>query len=383
MVLSLLASPDARGEPYRLRADAYAQAQAQSSVGLLVLQGEDRAKPWLEVEGLAWVGARPDATGDVLTLTVRAHDLRGRGEVRAGRFLLSMGSVRPLHIDGARALGRTPWGTSVEAFGGVPAVARLRDHAYDWAAGGRVAQSIADRAVVGIAYIQRRDRGEILDEEAGADLAASPVKWLDLAGRAAFDVANRGPSDLLGSVAVRVPDWRLEAFVTERAPWRLLPATSLFSVLGGVPSTRAGGTVRWDAAPRLDLLASTAVQIVGGKPGVDATFRANLRTDDDGVGVLGLELRRQGVPGASWSGVRAIGVVPLYEKALRASTELELAAPDDPRGRGDLWPWGLVALSWRSPSGWSLAAAGEAAATSTALSEVTALVRASYALGAP
>ncbi len=374
----------AHADPLRLRGDAY--VQSPRPVGLLVLQGEDTSRPWISAEGLAWMGSgQPstfsDATGDVLTMVVRLRDPKGRGEVRAGRFLESTGAIRPLHLDGATGLARTPWGTSLEAFGGAPVVARLGDRAFDWAVGGRLAQSIAQRATVGFAYVQRRDYGRIADEEVGADFAAIPLPWLDLAARASKDIVSPGITDALASVALRSRDLRFEVFGTRRSPSRLLPATSLFSVLGDVPSTRLGASVRWQAAPRLDLLGTGAAQTQDDRVGADVRLRASLRTDEDGEGSLGLELRRQGVPGASWSGVRGIGIVPLKPGVLRASTEIEIAAPDEPANRGSIWPWVLVAVTWRATPRWDVAIAAEAASTSTAKSELNALMRASYAWG--
>lgn len=379
VAFGLAAAPDdARADPLRLRGDAL--AQTRSPTGLLVLQGEDARRPWVSAEALAWLGTGEDRTGDVLTLTVKLRDPEGRAEARAGRFLVATGSVRPLHLDGASAVGRTPWGTSLEAFGGAPVVARFGGRAYDWAAGGRVAQNIAEKANLGVAYVHKRDRGVLADEELGLDFAAAPSRRFDVAARGAYDLVTTGLADALVSIGSRVSDFRFEAFGTRRSPSRLLPATSLFSVLGDVPSTRAGGTAKWYAAPRLDLLASAAAQIVDDRAGFEGSIRATLRTDDEGQGTLGLELRRQGIPGASWMGARGLASVPIVPR-LRASTEIEVAAPDDPRGRGDLWPWALVALGWQAPAGWEVAAAAEAASTATARRELVAMVRASFAWG--
>jgi hypothetical protein len=374
-VCILHASPG-HADPLRLRADAYAQTPQPS--GMLVLQGEDRARPWLSAEALAWMGTGADRTGDVLTLVVRAHDEQGRGEARAGRFLVATGAVRPLHIDGASGLVRTPWGQSLEAFGGVPVVARFGERDYDWAVGGRLAQRVGERATLGFAYLQRRDRGRLSTEEVGGDLAVLPVRNVELATRAAYDLVSPGLTDALASLGFRTSDFRVELFGTRRSPSRLLPATSLFSVLGDVPSTRAGTTVRWLAAPRLDLLATAATQIIDDRVGGDGTLRATLRTNEEGTASVGLELRRQAVPQAQWSGIRAIGTAPVVRR-LQVAAEVEIARADDPAGRGDIWPWALVALTWNATSSWSFAAAAEGASTATARSELTALFRATWA----
>ena len=79
--------------------------------------------------------------------------------------------------------------------------------------------------------------------------------------------------------------------------------------------------------------------------------------------------------------MRVAARVPLTRRSCAASTELELVAPDDPRGRGSLWPWGLVALRWMPVEHWEVAGAVEAASTPTATREVNALARLSWAWG--
>jgi hypothetical protein len=379
-VTSLAGATEA--EPLRLRADAIAEAQAPA--GLIVLQGEDKIHPWLEAEGLVWAGNRSASetsqgfTGDVLTLSLHAREPHGYGDLRVGRFVVSTGAIRPVQFDGVSVLGRAPFGSTVEAFGGAPVVPRFGSLAYDWIAGGRVAQRILSVASIGASYVQRRAHGEIADDEVGADLAVAPRPWLDVAARSAYDLTNPGVADALASVALRSSAFRVEVFGTHRSPSRLLPATSLFSVLGDFPSDSVGSTVKWLAAPRLDVLVTGAGQSVGGEYGGNATIRALLRLDDQGQGTIGLEGRRQDVSTARWTGARVV-TGQLLSHGFRVSTELELVFPDRPRGRGIAWPWGLLALGWRR-SGWEVAGAVEAASTSENLFECNALVRLSRTL---
>ncbi|MDB4997175.1 MAG: hypothetical protein JWM74_4607 [Myxococcaceae bacterium] len=367
----------ASAEPLRLRGDAIADTRAPA--GLIVLEGRDKVRPWFDVEGLVWAGARSEAAADVLVLSFRLRDARRYTEFRGGRFVVATGAVRPVQIDGAWAIGRTAFGSTLETFGGVPVVPRLQDRAYDWLVGGRVAQSVASRATFGVSYVQRRRHGELADDEVGGDFATAPTPWLDVAARGAYDLASPGVAEALASVAARSGAYRVELFGSHRSPSRLLPATSLFSVLGDFPSQMIGGTVRWQAAPRLDLFASGAGQLVGGELGMNTFVRALLRTDDRGEGNVGLELRRQDVSLAQWTGVRAVGTEPLGH-GFRASTELELSFADHPAARGAVWPWALVALGWRSSNGWEIASALEAAATPQHSFETNALMRVSRAM---
>jgi hypothetical protein len=378
-LLGLLRAAPLHADPLRLRADAVAEARAPA--GLIMLQGQDRKYPWVDAEALVWAGARTDVTGDVLVMTLRLREPNGYGELRGGRFVFATGAIRPVQIDGVSAIGRLPWGLTVEAVSGLTVAPRFGLRAADWLTGGRVAQSVASHMTVGASYVRQNTREGLTNEEIGADLAAVPFKWLDVASRGAYDLTSPGVADALVSAAARWTAWRVELFASHRSPSRLLPATSLFSVLGDFPSQVAGTTIRWEAAPRLDLLATGAGQDLGGELGGYGTLRSTLRLDDRGDGSIGLELRRQDVSAVHWSGVRLIATERLGAH-FRASTELEVARADDPGDRGAAWPWGLAALTWSSGSGWEASAAGEAGSTPQYRFEVNGLVRLSYALEA-
>ncbi|HMJ55744.1 MAG TPA: hypothetical protein VK540_26900 [Polyangiaceae bacterium] len=373
-------SRQALGEPLRLRADAIAEARAPA--GLVVLQGQDRKYPWVDAEALVWAGARTDPTADVLVLSVKLRAPRGWGDLRLGRFVVSTGAIRPLAIDGFSAIARAPWGLSAEAFSGFPVVPRMATTGYDQASGGRLAQTITSRATLGVSYLDQRSHGRLADQEIGADLAAVPAPFLDLAARGAYDLLSSGVADGLISGSTRFGQFRVELFGTHRSPSRLLPATSLFSVLGDFPSQVLGGTVRWAAAPRLDLLLTGGGQDIGGELGGYATMRGTLRLDERGAGTVGLEVRRQDVPSSRWTGVRVTASEPLGPY-LRVSTEIEVAAADGRSDRGAAWPWVLAALAWRPGKGWEAAGAVEAGSTPRYRFEWNGLVRLARTLEIP
>jgi hypothetical protein len=357
-------------EPLRVRGDAIAETRSPS--GLVVLQGQDRKYPWVEAEALVWAGARTDPTADVLTLTLKLRAPRGLGELRLGRFVFSSGAIRPIAIDGASAVARAPWGLSTEAFAGLPVVPRFAATGRDPIAGARVAQGIASKATIGVSYVEQRMRGRLADQELGADLAAVPIAALDIAARGAYDIVSKGVADALFSAATRVGAYRLEVFATHRSPSRLLPATSLFSVLGDMPSQILGGAIRWEAAPRLDLWLTGGGQDIGGKLGGYGSLRGMLRLDEKGAGSVGVELKRQDVAGARWMGVRTILTQPLFSQ-VRFSTELELASGETSTGSAT-WPWGLMALGWRW-SKWEASTAVEAGSSPRYRFEMNGLLR--------
>jgi hypothetical protein len=380
----------AKADPLRLRADAY--AQTDSPVGMLVVRGDDRLRPWIDAEAVAWLGVTdaPNVTGDVQTLTVRVRDPGGRGEVRVGRFLESAGAIRPLHIDGVRALGRAAeMGTTLELFAGSPVVPRFGARQFDYALGGRAGQQIGTWLTFGLAYVMRRNDGQLLDHEIGPDLMIAPVRWFDMAARAAFDLVHTGPTDALVSIGLRTGDLRVELFGTHRSAGRMLPATSLFSVLGDHPATTSGGTLKLRAAPRLDLLATGATiyqndDADGSHLGAYATARANLALDDAWAGNVGIELRRWSVFNAKWWGARLIASVPVPGQ-LRLSTELEIVRFDDvpdtapTTSSNKFRPWALVAASYRGFPRWDFAGAVEYTRTRDDRNEYHAMARATFA----
>lgn len=381
------AAATAHADPLRLRGDALASAQAPA--GLLVLEADDRARPWIDAEAVVWTGVGPDqdASGggdpdaDALIMRVELRDLKRRAALRVGRHLVVAGALRPLHLDGLSGRAALPARFEAQAFAGLPVVPRLGERSWDWAIGARAARPVGD-ARFGLAWMQRRDRGALHTHELALD-ATYTLRRTDLGASGAYDLAGGGLAEARLAATHRLRAVRLEAFAVHRSASHLLPATSLFSVLGDVPSRLAGADVRWRAAPRLDVGGSAGVRFVDDEAHEDLVARATLRLDDRGDGAIGLELRRQGAPApdgdvderGGWTGVRGFGRLPLT-KQWTASTELELAVPDHDAGRGAVWPWGLVAIGYR-PEVWEIAGAIEASASPEYRHRVDALVRVS------
>lgn len=385
VVCALVVLPTcARAQALRLRADAL--AQTRSPVGLVQLTGTDKVRPWLDAEAVTWLGmsggpAGADAlspTGDVVTVSVRARDARSGSEARVGRMVVTMGAVRPVHLDGARGLARVLGGTTLEAFAGVPVQRGFDYRQVGFATGGRVGQAFGATTIVGASYLRRTTDGALSDEELGADLALTPAPWLTAQARGAFDLIGRGPSDVLVSASVQREDLRVELFTTHRSPGRLLPATSLFSVLGDFAATSSGSTVRYRMFPRLEVVGQGTVQVRGDDVGGQGTGRVTLALDDDFAGTIGLEVRRVVLGDARWTGARALAAVPVLPR-FRVATEVELVRPDDPRGRGELWPWVLFAVGYRPSPGWDVGVGIETSSGPEYRARTAALARLSYA----
>ncbi|MGH7282117.1 MAG: hypothetical protein ACRELY_11375 [Polyangiaceae bacterium] len=374
IALSMVARPAfADPDASTLRLDALADTDRRG--GVVAVQG-NAADPWVNAEAYVWSGGWPGSplAANALTFAFTVHDPKGTSDVRFGRFVYTSGAIRPMELDGASLLVRSPWGTKVETFAGAPVVPAYGARAFEWTTGGRISQMFDSRVTTGVSYVQRREEGDLADEEVGLDLAAAPAKWLDLAARSSYDLTSYGISEAVASGAWRSDGARLEVFASDRSPSRLLPDTSLFSVFGDFPAQSLGSNFFWRAAPRLDVWLGGAAQTVGGLYGGNGSVRALLRTDDKGDGSIGFEARRQDVSTARWTGFRATATRPLSQ-SLRASSELELVIPDLPQGKGAAWPWGLASLGWHPTDLWEIAGAFQAASTPQHVAEANALVR--------
>jgi hypothetical protein len=305
---------------------------------------------------------------------VQVRDERRRAELTLGRFVMGLGALRPVHLDGASARVRLPEDLVVEAFGGVLVVPRFDEHGYDWVAGGRFSRALGDWGSAGIAYGQRSDHGELSARELGFDAGAAPSAWLDLAGRLACDLISPGVSEGRAAAVAHDGGYSVGLSYTHRSPFRLLPATSLFSVLGDSPARTGAVSFDGRVAPRLDISASAGARWIGDHLGESLRLGTVLRLDDLGEGTLGIEGRRESAPDGSWTGVRPLARVPLVAH-LWASSELELVVPDQPRGRGRVWPWGRLSLGWTPAEAWEMAAAVEASASPQNVRRTDALLR--------
>jgi hypothetical protein len=357
VVAFALVASAASADPLRLRGDAF--ATTQSPAGLLTLQASGERDSNLSAEAVVWMG---ESTGDVLVIALRAHAFGGRATARLGRFVATVGALRPVHVDGAGARLRLPYRFDVEGYAGIP-VAPGFARSWDWLAATRLSRKLGDWGSVGVAYLQQRDAGQLATEEVGFDAGAAFSKNDSAAAKVAYDVATPGLASVTLIATHRAGALRADVFASHRQASHLLPATSLFSVLGDVPAERGGTTLTWKAAPRLDVGGDVAARRVDADIAPELVLRARLKLDDRGVSAVSFEARRDGVADDEWTGLRAASRIALPH-ALSLATELELVIPDTDRGVGRAWPWLLTALAW-GRGAWHAAIAGEASASPT------------------
>jgi hypothetical protein len=378
IVLVLAGSP-AVADPLRLRADAL--AGTQSPAGLLVLEADAKASATTNAEAVVWTA---NDSADVLVIALRARSKDGRIGGRVGRFVASLGALRPVHVDGASARMRLPGRLDVEAYGGMPVLSfehPMSERAWDWVAGGRIARRLGDFGSVGVALLEQRDEGRLATREVGIDSGLAIGKHHDVATRLAYDLANPAIADAYASVVRRKEKVRSELYVGYRAASHLLPATSLFTVLGDTPSARGGMLVSGKVAPRLELASDFGMRGASDELGVLLVLRGRLALDDRFKSAITAELRRDGVGDDAWSGVRGAARIALPH-SLTAATEVELVVPDRDRMRGVVWPWALAALSYeRGP--WRAATALEASSSAQYTKRVDVLFSLTRLWGVP
>jgi hypothetical protein len=361
VVVAIAATSRAEADPLRLRADAL--TTTASPAGLLTIEADGTAGPGLSAEAVVWTGSLgEESRGDVLVIVLRAHTADGRASARVGRFVESLGALRPIHVDGVAGRVRLPFQVAVETYAGMPVVPGLATaRGWSWATGARIARSIGDGGSIGVAYTQQRDDGRLASEELGVDAGAALGQRDDLGAKLAYDLANPGIAEIAVTASHRGKALRTELYVSHRAASHLLPATSLFSVLGDVPAERAGAVATWRCAPRLDLITDLGARRVDRDVAPEVVVRARLRLDDLGTSLVTGELRRDGVGPDTWTGARGMARIALPH-SFAVTTELELVIPDLDRGLGTAWPWGLAALSWDDGT-WHAAVAVEAFAS--------------------
>jgi hypothetical protein len=373
----------AGADPLRLRADAL--ATTQSPAGLVMLEADGQASSTTSAEAVLWTAgdAVPgEHAGDVLVIALRARTKDGRASAKVGRFVATLGAVRPLHLDGAAGRVRLPHRFDVEAFAGVPVLAGIATaRTWDWAVAGRVSRQLGDYGSVGVAMLEQRDDGRLATEELGLDAGAALGKHDDVGGRLAYDLANPAFADVQVTASHRAKAYRADVYAGYRAASHMLPATSLFTVLGDIPAERAGGRATWHAAPRLDVSGDLGLRRVDRDLAPAVTARARLALDETNKSALTGEVRRDGASDDAWTGLRGAARIAL-PCSLTASSELELVIPDDSRGRGSVWPWALAALGW-DRGVWHAAIALEASASPEDRRRLDGLISLGRQWGAP
>jgi hypothetical protein len=353
--------------------------QGRPAEGVLVLHSGYRNSPYVDFDALVFVGATADAgEGDVLTVSVLLREPHGLGQARLGRFIAGMGALGPVQIDGAELTLRPFSGSHLSVFGGIPVVPEFGPRKFDWLAGGRVGQHLFhDRLGLGVSFLHRRDDGELDAEELGADASLEAASFLSFQAAGSWSLIADGLAELRGAAFLHAEGWQVELFGARRIAARLLPATSLFSVIGAAASSSGGAEASWRAFPRLQFGGTLALEGLDDELGYRAALRSTLSLADSGPGQIGVEAISRKLAGEGFVG-GAIRVQVPIGAVLSAHASAELVAAEEPRDRGELWPWLRMGASWTPSADWLLGAAVGLRATPEYERETYALLRVGY-----
>lgn len=382
ILMVLLAVRKAHAQPLALSVEGWGQTYRPAA--LTNLEARAHEYPWLTAEAQVWTGQVPREdgfVGDVVVLAAHLREPTGHADARVGRFVLSTGAVRPLHLDGASARVQNGWGTALELFGGVPVTPRFASRAYDWLVGTRLSQRVAGWATLGASYVERRDRGAEVDEEVGADLVVYPYRRVDVSGRFSYDLVSQGLSEIQATASLGDAERRVQVFTSLRNASLIIPATSLFSVLSEAVSVQAGASARYRLAPRLRVGGVLAYRGVDDAHGLRMRADATLWLDDEGDSAVEGAITRDGVEGQRWTGWRALVYRDVIER-LRVMMEVELVRADRELQGSQLWPWGRVSSRYSFPKSFELSMGAEGSASPQFFRLFQALVRLAYVGGA-
>lgn len=374
-----------------VRADPYATGgasllgSARPQAGLVTLYSGYRNHPLIDAEAEVWIGQglydeSEPLRSDVLTVNVGLRDPGGHLHARLGRLLFSSGAIRPIHIDGIKLRGRSDFGTAVETFAGVPVVDSLLE-GYDWVAGGRVSQRLwEERLGVGVSYVHQGRDGMLANEEVGADLSLAHGQ-VTLRGVGAWDLVLAGLATARVEVGVSPSDLVARLHVERRVAARLLPATSLFSVISDSANSELGADVDYQWFPRLSVGATGNLQWIDVDQAPDRGYQLGLRSrlelGEADEGDILLMVSRRGGFDAAYNAVY-VAIERKLSEALRVHAASELVAADNPGEDGKLWPYLNVGVRWHLSDALDLAGGMVARSTPRYAHEVTGLLRLDY-----
>lgn len=147
---------------------------------------------WLRKDLMSSDLYEDDPDGELLYAYLSYSRPHSAHKISLGRQHIFAG-VANESVDGVRVdLGLGNY-AALSAYGGIPVdleetEGRSRDLIY----GGRLALLIAPAAEVGVSYKYLEDNGELYEETMGADLFWSPLTFLALNGRSAYNLETRG-----------------------------------------------------------------------------------------------------------------------------------------------------------------------------------------------
>lgn len=368
--------------------------QVRTVVPLLQLVGV-RAKN-LELPGFntlgvtvdAWGGLAPYsggdsfANGDVNLAFVDASTFKNRLKLRLGRQFVVGGVARAMYFDGLFAEYRGPVGLGLSAFTGVPVARRFANYQDpDFVVGTRAFYAPDYTTEVGLSFIHAMNlklADSLVRQDAGADLRWRPLRSLWLNGAFVWSIADGRIAEL--DVGPRwAPTSTVELLVNYRrtAPDLFLPRNSIFTVFADQSRDEAGGNVTWQVAPWATLFADGRALWLNGKPGYEASGRAQLKPFRSPTTTLTAQYRRLSIPSNGFHQAR-LGARHVLPFGLGLAVDFETSVLEQPIRGQTLSFSGSASATYTLNKQWFIAATVFAATTPTFESRYEAVARLSW-----
>ncbi len=115
----------------------------------------------------------------------------GNGMLNLGRVLVHEGAASE-QIDGIHGRTDLKAGFTVAAFGGSPVETAFDGSQGDSIVGGRIAQGLPGRYLVGISYLDEKNGNQDFRREEGLDLWLRPLSTMELQGISTYNAIDRG-----------------------------------------------------------------------------------------------------------------------------------------------------------------------------------------------
>jgi hypothetical protein len=390
-----------RIEPVWLAGDTRTTYSATEFVNLSMRAIDLPGVQDLRLQLSAWatgglVSSGPDGIliGDVQLLTLTGSLFDHHLNLTLGRQLVTGGAARALQLDGVNASVNIAAGFGFNAYIGAPTPSPLATgpgiYAYvgapsvnrgvvpigDFAFGGRAFWRPSFGSEVGISFNEVLDEGVLARQDLGLDLHYAILSNLGVSASGIFSLAEMQVADAEVSLSWQIlPTLELSAKGQYSMPELSLPLTSIFTVFAYPERTAVGGSVFWQALPRLSIYGEYEQLWVDGGSGNEADLKVTYKFNRSST--LGVNGRLLLVPVNGYTDARAWFLQTLTDK-FRLSADLDWIWLQNPINQVRDSVVGTASFNWIIGSGWTAMLSASGGTTTLYSTVFTATARVSY-----
>lgn len=358
--------------------------------------------------GQIWAGNpedRPIATWDIASafLTQRLGDVA----VSLGRQPVTGGAARYRRLDGVLVRGRTDFGLTASAYGGLTVLPRWdRRYGYhhlgdgyetwssapdslvvpvrgeSWMGGASLGLSDEQLGALSLSYHHQAENQSLNDESLGVSLRLGTWSPIGLVADAIYSLAQRDWSDVrlqldwaLGKGERREVGIGVRGELLHTLPAALLSQASIFSVFAFAEVTEAGGEVYLDLPYNLDVAVAAFAQAYDeGAPGARLRATVQLLAGEQRQTLLRVVTSRVTLEDSGYTHVRLAGRFPLWPR-WTAYADVYHYFYDVPVRGHDTSTFAAAHLGYAADSMWSARLGGSASQSPYAALDMQALAQ--------